>query len=284
MWVYFFGLPQYNVLVLGLDNSGKSTFLYQVGKLCDRKKKAKQKQSPPAKLALKKRSSDQFDPDDMDFDSESKHNDNDPQNHYQRDPKLKQILPTMGQNVKRLDFDNMSLQFWDLPGQQSFRRIWTNYYSEAHAIVFMVDSADTDRLKEARYELHKLLNEYALRNAPFLVLANKQDMEKAVDYQSIINALQLTGCSSMRSSLSTNHSSLSSIQMEHNSLSPIDESSTNNADAFKGRSVRVMCTCCLNKEGLSDAISWLVYTIPTAEKRVEYVAQYKMKEQEQKVK
>merc|ERR1719273_664329 len=106
---------------------------------------------------------------------ESKEEDDDPRNLYRLDPKLKQILPTMGQNVKVLDFDNMSLQFWDLPGQQSFRRIWTNYYNEAHAVVFMVDSADSTRLQHAKQELHQLLSDYALRDAPFLVLANKQE-------------------------------------------------------------------------------------------------------------
>jgi len=267
MWVYLFGLPQYNVLVVGLDNSGKSTFLYQVGRICDRKRKSKQN---PPRPSLKHRSSDQYDADQLPLESECKVNENDPHNLYQRDPKLKQILPTMGQNVKRMDFDNMSLQFWDLPGQHSFRRIWSNYFNEAHAIVFMVDSADHNRLTEARSELHKLLNEYALSHAPVLVLANKQDMNNAVDYQSIVSALQLIGASS---------SSLSKTQ--NATLTPIDEMQSNE-QAFKQRSIKVMCTCCLNREGLSDALSWLVYTIPAAEKRLQYVAQYLSKQQQKR--
>lgn len=269
MYVYLFGLPQYNVLVVGLDNSGKSTFLYQVDQICDRKKKKKVKTQATLGLptvSLQKKSSDQYNPDDPSIDLESKENGdcNDPQNLYRRDPKLRQILPTMGQNVKVLDFDNMSLQFWDLPGQQSFRRIWTNYYSEVHAIVFMVDSADTERLKEARQELHKLLNEYELRHAPFLVLANKQDMNNAVDYQSIVSALQLIGSKSLSTP-----------------IKPSKVANQTTVDgAFRGRSVKVMCTCCLNKEGLSNAISWLVYTIPNAKQRLEYVEQIKLKKQQ----
>eukprot|EP01083_Nonionella_stella_P204525 745536_1 len=159
MWMYFFSIPQYNVLVLGLDNAGKSTFLYQVGTICNRKNKSKQttpkyKKSPPNELnqptkpKLKRKSSDNPD-----------------SNNTHIDPNLRKILPTMGQNVKLIEFDNMTLQFWDLPGQTGFRKIWTHYYRECHAIVFMIDSADTNRLNEAKYELHKLLNEYELKYA-----------------------------------------------------------------------------------------------------------------------
>eukprot|EP00483_Globobulimina_turgida_P009819 UN09838 len=204
MWVYFFGIPRYNVLVLGLDNAGKSTFLYQVGTICNRKRKQnninkKIKQSPPNKLQptkpkLKRKSSDNADDIQEDMD-------NDTLNHNNLDPKLRHILPTMGQNVKLMEFDNMTLQFWDLPGQTGFRKIWTHYYTEVHAIVFMVDSADTDRLNEARAELHKLLNQYELKYAPVLVLANKQDLKQAIDYQSILQTLQIICMSSSQSAL-----------------------------------------------------------------------------------
>ena len=178
----------------------------------------------------------------------------------------------MGQNVKIMEFDNMSLQFWDLPGQTGFRKIWTHYFKEVHAIVFMIDSSDTERLNEARYELHKLLNEYELKYAPILILANKQDMKQAMDYQSMINTLQIMP-SSQRTSSEKNKNKECKENDIH--LMPIDEHQQENENMFKNRSIKVMCTCCLSKNGLSDAISWLVYVIPLAKQRLEYVAQFR---------
>ena len=262
MYVYFFGIPQYNVLVLGLDNSGKSTFLYQVGTICDRKKKKKKeikkaKASPPPIPSLKHKISD-----DPNSPKISECNDNDSHFLY---PDLRHILPTMGQNVKIMEFDNMTLQFWDLPGQTGFRKIWTHYFKEVHGIVFMIDSADTERLNEARYELHKLLNAYELKYAPILILANKQDLDQAVDYQSIIQTLQIMSASSQR--LTEKEDECKENDKLLNMNQPLPK-----GNIFKNRSMRVMCTCCLNKNGLYDAISWLVYTIPLAKQRLEYVA------------
>merc|ERR1712129_13996 len=243
------------------------------------------KQSPPVKPmrpTLKQKKSDPTTPNQSFSEEEKDESANDQHFLY---PNLRHILPTMGQNVKIMEFDNMRLQFWDLPGQTNFRKIWTHYYKEVHGIVFMIDSADTDRLKEVRNELHKLLNEYELKYAPILILSNKQDLKQAVDYQSIINTLQIV--SSHRVSeidhLGNKYQANKSTQDDHVRLQSIDEQqqqkfSPLNDNVFKDRSIKVMCTCCLNKQGLSDAISWLVFTIPLCKNRIDYVAQFQQKQ------
>ena len=40
----------------------------------------------------------------------------------------------------------------------------------------MVDSADRDRIDEARQELHRIISDREMRNALLLVFANKQDL------------------------------------------------------------------------------------------------------------
>ena len=40
----------------------------------------------------------------------------------------------------------------------------------------MVDSADRDRIDEARQELHRIIGDREMRNALLLVFANKQDI------------------------------------------------------------------------------------------------------------
>lgn len=44
----------------------------------------------------------------------------------------------------------------------------------------MVDSADVDRMNEARQELHRIVNDREMKDAVILVLANKQDQKDGI--------------------------------------------------------------------------------------------------------
>ena len=41
-------------------------------------------------------------------------------------------------------------------------------------LIFVIDSADTDRIDEARDELHRILSDREMKEAVVLILANKQ--------------------------------------------------------------------------------------------------------------
>uniref|UniRef100_A0A7S1ZLW5 ADP-ribosylation factor n=1 Tax=Trieres chinensis TaxID=1514140 RepID=A0A7S1ZLW5_TRICV len=88
-------------------------------------------------------------------------------------------IPTIGFNVERVDCKNISFTIWDIGGQDRIRCLWRHYYNDNDAIIFVVDSADLDRINEARDELHKLIGEDQLRDAALLVFANKQDLPHA---------------------------------------------------------------------------------------------------------
>ena len=81
---------------------------------------------------------------------------------------------------------------WDLGGQSSIRPFWRCYFPNTDAIIFVVDSADVERLNIARLELHSLLNEEELKDAPLLIFANKQDMKGALNAAAISEALGLS--------------------------------------------------------------------------------------------
>lgn len=90
------------------------------------------------------------------------------------------ILPTVGLNVGRMQAHQAPLIFWDLGGQAGLRSIWDKYYSESHAILFVVDCTDEARLDEAKSALDCALASRDLFGAPLLVIANKQDEDGAV--------------------------------------------------------------------------------------------------------
>lgn len=136
-----FGHKEVRILILGLDNAGKTTILYRL-------------QTP--------------------------------------DEPIGQTVPTIGFNMETLQYKNIKFQVWDLGGQTSIRPYWRCYFPNTDAIVFVVDSADTDRLSIARQELMAMLEEEELKDAVLLIFANKQDMKGALPAAKVSEHLGLT--------------------------------------------------------------------------------------------
>ena len=85
-------------------------------------------------------------------------------------------IPTIGFNVETVEFKNIKFNVWDVGGQDKIRVLWRHYYPGTQGLIFVVDSADKDRIGLAKQELHKMLEEEDLRDAVLLVFANKQDL------------------------------------------------------------------------------------------------------------
>jgi ADP-ribosylation factor related protein 1 len=88
---------------------------------------------------------------------------------------LSKITTTVGMNLAKMDLGGCRVTFWDLGGSARIRGLWTRYYAETHAFIFVVDAADADRLREARDAFCAAFDHADLSDAPCLVLANKAD-------------------------------------------------------------------------------------------------------------
>ena len=55
-------------------------------------------------------------------------------------------VPTIGFNVETVTYKNLRFQVWDLGGQTSIRPYWRCYYQNTNAVIYVVDSADPDRM------------------------------------------------------------------------------------------------------------------------------------------
>lgn len=104
-----------------------------------------------------------------------------------------------------MDIKSSRINFWDLGGQKDLQSIWERYYSECHAIVFVVDSTDPVRLEECRDTfginvvvavaqgekinnhdiLEKMITNDAVEGVPVLMLANKQDINGALRVEQV---------------------------------------------------------------------------------------------------
>ena len=100
-------------------------------------------------------------------------------------------IPTIGFNVETVEYRNITFTVWDIGGQNRIRPLWRHYFLGTQALVFVVDSSDTDRFEEAANELHGLLQADELRDAAVLVLANKQDLPNAASASELIDKLSL---------------------------------------------------------------------------------------------
>ncbi|XP_064077894.1 uncharacterized protein LOC135195555 isoform X1 [Macrobrachium nipponense] len=106
--------------------------------------------------------------------------------------KVVQTIPTIGFNVETVEIKNISFTVWDLPSHNKMRAaLWSHCFPGTSAVIFVVDSTDTEGLPEARVALHHVLDEPELDNCPLLIMANKQDLPEAVSPSSITEALQL---------------------------------------------------------------------------------------------
>ncbi|KAL6252836.1 ADP-ribosylation factor protein 3 [Rhinocladiella similis] len=197
LYLYATSKPEYSIILLGLDNAGKTTLLTQVKALFNTA-------IDPAGQTGDAAPSDT----------------------------AGNTVPTVGQNVATIDLPDMYLKIWDVGGQMSLRRLWTSYYKSAHAVVFVVDSTDlgsgelddtprtpgwhtrkksfmskTDddepqtpwtpmtpmtpgtvslgqlqgRLDECKAVLESVLENEDAAGIPILVLANKQDREDSLE-------------------------------------------------------------------------------------------------------
>jgi len=128
---YLFRKDEYYVLIIGLDNAGKSTYL------------------EAAKTHFTK-------------------------NYKALNPN--KITSTVGLNIGVINTEGCSLNFWDLGGQEELQSLWDKYYAESHAVIFVVDAFDRDRIDESKKVFDKMIQSELLKGVPLLVLANKQDL------------------------------------------------------------------------------------------------------------
>ena len=108
------------ILVLGLDNGGKTTILKS---LSNEVSVASDRYFPP-QLGASSGIQD-----------------------------ISTITPTQGFNIKNLTHGKFKLNVWDIGGQKALREYWGNYFTNTDALVYVIDSADTKRVKEAGEEL-----------------------------------------------------------------------------------------------------------------------------------
>jgi len=95
------------------------------------------------------------------------------------------IVPTVGMNLAKIKFGGAQVILWDLGGQVKVRSIWERYYGEAHAVIFVIDSADLSRFEEAKLAHDAVVQHDYLKGIPVVIFANKQDLPTSMSLSDV---------------------------------------------------------------------------------------------------
>lgn len=85
-------------------------------------------------------------------------------------------VPTIGFNVEEVQFKNLKFTIWDIGGQHKLKNLWHHYYEGGDALIYVLDSADNERIMDAREALQAVISHDPMNNVPVLVFANKMDI------------------------------------------------------------------------------------------------------------
>ncbi|XP_075701689.1 uncharacterized protein LOC142665797 [Rhinoderma darwinii] len=100
-------------------------------------------------------------------------------------------VPTVSYNVETLDiFEDISLVMWDVSLGAKGGPLKRHYLDLCQGFLFVVDSKDTERFGEAREDLRYAIY-MVTRDLPFIVLANKQDLDGACSPTELEHHLKL---------------------------------------------------------------------------------------------
>eukprot|EP00210_Caulerpa_lentillifera_P004345 g4143.t2 len=100
-------------------------------------------------------------------------------------------VPTIGFNVEKVQYKNVVFTVWDVGGQEKLRPLWRHYFNNTDALIFVVDSRDTERVQRAAAEFKSIIEDPLMRNSAILVFANKQDMKGCLTTAEVCQALGL---------------------------------------------------------------------------------------------
>jgi len=86
------------------------------------------------------------------------------------------FTPSKQFNIEYISHDKGLLAWWDMPGQQVYRKKWLLGAQDANIYVYLIDIANQRRFKEVKLEFWTFMKKRKLDKVPLLILGNKIDL------------------------------------------------------------------------------------------------------------
>jgi GTPase SAR1 family protein len=93
--------------------------------------------------------------------------------------------PTMGFKPTTMAYRSHSIQFFDVGGSPNMRKIWSNYFHDAHGVIFVIDNPKTGdpRTAEALDIARETLQHKYLIDKPTMILVNHKNDDVVLDVE-----------------------------------------------------------------------------------------------------
>ncbi|XP_076239465.1 uncharacterized protein LOC143182388 [Calliopsis andreniformis] len=101
------------------------------------------------------------------------------------------VLPTIGFRTVSLRYKSYVVKIYDIGGSSQIRSLWPKYYSGIHGVIYVVDASDISRLTENKVVFGELISHEHISGKPLLLLANKQDVNGAIDELDLVENLDV---------------------------------------------------------------------------------------------
>lgn len=103
------------------------------------------------------------------------------------------VKPTLGFKPTTMMLgEETKIKFYDLGGGKKIRDIWTQYYHDVHALIYVIDStSDEEGWEDTIVEFKKVASHALLLNKPMLVIGNKYDTTNSLSINEICEKLGL---------------------------------------------------------------------------------------------
>jgi len=102
-----------------------------------------------------------------------------------------EMVPTIGLNFSKIQYQNFILTIWDVGGEIRFREVWESYFHDIDVLIWVLDSADRNRFKESEETFKKVILNEQLSYVPIAIVANKQDKEDSIKEEDVVDMLHL---------------------------------------------------------------------------------------------
>ncbi len=102
-----------------------------------------------------------------------------------------QTNSTIHPHQAEVTIGNIRFNSYDLGGHLQARKTWREYCGQLDGIIFIIDSADRDRIAESKKELDSLLEMKELETVPFVVFGNKIDKKESLKEEELREYLGL---------------------------------------------------------------------------------------------
>ncbi|XP_026670179.1 ADP-ribosylation factor-like protein 13B isoform X2 [Ceratina calcarata] len=101
------------------------------------------------------------------------------------------VLPTMGFHTVSMKYKSYTVKIYDIGGSSQIRSLWPKYYNGIHGLIYVVDASDISRLTENKVVFGELISHEYISGKPLLLLANKQDVNGAIDELDVVENLDV---------------------------------------------------------------------------------------------